>query len=684
MTPVPPSPPVAAPGPARLEDFFNRVRATNPFTDNRINSPADVDVDVDHIHQAAFERLVALAQEAHAARRGLGAVLWGEAGIGKSHLLSRLARWADQEKHAAFVYLHNLQASPDNLPRSLLKAVLSILTGGRVRGFEDTLLYRLARAAVRAAVHADAAARSSWDQAERAYGTLIDRLSATDPARAALVERAVYDVLFRFFRSTYLARTGDDDGTVARLAVRWLAGDALDPAEARRLSLPLGRSRDAPVALADNQQIKQVLLALSQLALYRRQSFLLCFDQVDNLDEDQVAALARFLEAVLDGAPNLLVVTAGVQATLVAFRAQVIQASAWDRLAQFEIGLHRIRVPEGRQLVAARLRRALESFLDLEPVQRRVQEDPLFPLGRAWFEEFLQDKIDVRPRDVINWAREGWRREQEVLRASGGPAWLAGWGQPRTPAREVVAPALPLAEPLQDAIDRKVAQKIDEHQAQRQRAPHTLPPDADNLSGLVYLLLEQCRQAGPRYSLLRVERLPVPSSGPRSPYDLLIRRQGEGDHEVCLGLLVIATASAHTTTTYLRRLVQDNRPPDRLLLVTDERRPLPLGPRGHEYLEALRRRGTCPLQQVELTFAHYAELDALQALVGLARSGDLEVEVLPGQVRRVNEKEVIESHHRQGRYLASPLLREILMGGMKVKAGEPVATRDPLTVSTQG
>ena len=59
-------------GVASLDDFFARVCDANPFTDNRVNGPSEDDIDVDAIHQAPFERLVALAQEAQHERRGLG------------------------------------------------------------------------------------------------------------------------------------------------------------------------------------------------------------------------------------------------------------------------------------------------------------------------------------------------------------------------------------------------------------------------------------------------------------------------------------------------------------------------------------------------------------------------------------------------------------------------------------
>src|SRR5262249_60776448 len=114
-----------------VADLCGQVRAFNPFIDNRVNGPAPGDVDVGAIHEAAFERLAGLARDARSGRRGLGAVLWGEAGIGKSHLLARLARWADHGGQAVFVYLHNLQAAPALLPRAVLRGVVNVLTRGR-------------------------------------------------------------------------------------------------------------------------------------------------------------------------------------------------------------------------------------------------------------------------------------------------------------------------------------------------------------------------------------------------------------------------------------------------------------------------------------------------------------------------------------------------------------------------
>ena len=110
----------------------------------------------------------------------------------------------------------------------------------------------------------------SASEAEAAYDRLINSLAAQDPSRAALIDRTAYRVLFRFFRSVYVSRGRQGDG-VAGLAIRWLSGEHLDADEAGQLGLRPGPHPEEPVGLVDDQQVKQVLIALTQLAVSRRQ-----------------------------------------------------------------------------------------------------------------------------------------------------------------------------------------------------------------------------------------------------------------------------------------------------------------------------------------------------------------------------------------------------------------------------
>jgi hypothetical protein len=665
--------PAVTPATLTLDTFFEHVRDSNPFAINRVVPSSSAKEDAPQVHEKQYTRLVELAYRVQKQHVGIGVMLWGEAGIGKSHLLARLGNWAGPDyKQAIFVYLANLQAQPELLPRSLLKCVVSILTRGRIDRFHETPLYRLVRAAVQHALPADNTRTPSMKDAETAYHRLIDDLCTQTPAYAAVVDRTAYQVLFRFFRSVYeVFRGRPDDGTAAA-AVRWLAGDHLDPEEARNLGIPLGARREDPVALTDDDQIKRVLAALAQLAWYCRQPLIVCFDQADNLESEQLSALTRFLHALLDCAVNLLVITSGVRETVYRWASDgIIHKAAWDRLGQYEIELQRVSVQEARQIVQVRLELFQEPFFSLAPVKDLIQKDYLFPLGEKWVQEFLTGKIDLRPRDVISWASEGWRRQQGTLKELGGHVWLKHWES------RMIGPIMPppdlTLEEIQQRIDEKVALKLQEHKRQRQLTPETLPPDGDNLAGLLHTLLQRCSNVLAFDSLLGVERLVKPKYGQRPAYDLVLRQRfGPDGKEIRSGLLCLVVSNLTSMASYLRRLVQDTQAPNRLFLIMDERRLLTPATAGQQYLNQLHQRYSDQFWSVRLPFDQYAELEALQATVGLARSGDLEIELPGGRTRRVSEQEVVDSHHRQQRYLAHPLLRLLLTEGASPAPKVPV------------
>ena len=532
--------------PPNLDDFLERVRTANPFTDNRVNGPAPDDVDVPEIHRQAFERLTMLAREASGERRGMGVLLLGEAGVGKSHLLARLQRWAGNLENACFIYLHNLQASPEHLPRSLLRAIMSVLTRGQARGYRGTPLYRLAAFFAREAFDYAPNCRPHWTEIYRAWERLVDRFVA-DPACTALADRNAFLVLFQFLHSSYREWSAPTDAR-AVLALRWLSGDWLDPEQAQRLGLPTAGPEE-PVGLRDNQEVKQVLVALARVVQAHKVPLLLCFDQADNLETEQMAGLARFLEALIDSAPNLLVVTAGIQESLLGWReAKVIQVSAWDRLAQFEVSLQRVPAADMGPLVTARVDHFLQPYREVPEVVQRRQADPLFPLGQAWLDQYLAGRVERRPRDVINAAREAWHRQQEALRQQGNLPWLTTW----SPLPEHHQPVpLPTEDQIREAIDRRVSQELDRYDS----AGPLLPPDPDHLANLLAALLKDYRQADPSSHLLEVKKLTVPRSGGRPAFDLLLRFRDAAEREVSTGLLCLVSDSAQSTTAALSRIL---------------------------------------------------------------------------------------------------------------------------------
>jgi hypothetical protein len=559
---------------ATLDSFFEHVLYSNPFAVNRVALYTPAREDAPQVHHKQFTQLVELANKAHEQQLGYGAMLWGEAGIGKSHLLARLGNWAGSDhRHALFVYITNLQAEPEQLPRSLLRCVVSILTRGRTGHFSRTPLYRMLNATIRHALQDDGTRSYSWAAAEAAYEELVDHLCDRGPGHAAVVDRRTYRVLFEFFRASYVGRDQPDDA-LGSLAVRWLGGEFLDPDEARKLSIPLGSRGQEPVGLTDDEEIKKALVTLAQMAFYNQRPLLLCFDQVDNLEPEQFSALARFLHALLDSAGNLLVITCGVRATMTTWQTGVVQDSTWDRLAQQKVELQRISVIEAKEIVQARLQPFQEPFLAVDEIKQRIEKDYLFPLGQGWSGEFLGNKVDLRPRDVINWANEGWRRRQAAIKERGGQAWLQSWDGTMPPG---VQPAEPSEDEIQQQIDNKVTLKLQEHTHQRRLEPHTLPADGDNLAGLLHAVLQRClptlpaltQPGSPSQQVLRVERQVRPRYGQRPPYDLILHERNADGKETKTGLLCLVVANRTSMAAFLKRLAQDAQPPDRIFLITD-------------------------------------------------------------------------------------------------------------------
>lgn len=670
------SPAASAHATRGLDDLFAAIRDANPFAANRVTEPSPYDVDVPAINAAQFDRLVQLAGQSLRTQSGVGVALLGGAGVGKSHLLSRLYRWANETgesggPRACYVYLHNILADPDRLPRYLLKYVISRLSEGARGPLHQTPLYRFVDRGIRIALEE---ARIEVDSPEEtikhaweAYRAYFHTGAAVSPA---------YEVLFQFWRYARPEKA-DEPGrrSLAVAAVGWLAGDEIDPSFAARLGLKVNDQE--PVMLRDDQDVQHVLTSLTRLAQVSRQPFILCVDQVENLDPDKLKPLSRFLHALLDRATNLLIITSGVKQSLLAYQDDgIIPEAAWDRIAQYQVELSRVPRHDARKILEARIERFHEPYLEIGKVKDRLQVDTLFPLGRAWLDDRIGDALEVRPRDILTWARDAWEDEHAKIVRLGGEAWLRGWPWPAPPV--ALGRALTPLE-LEALIDSAVDRKTEEQVSQLRLLSGSLPPDAGNLAGLVETLLAQCAGDGLPYTFRGVERMKK-RAGRLPPYDLLVREHREPDgREVTTGVLFVTNVGLSATTA-LRRLLEDDAAPDHRLLVTDhERRPLKVGAQGVEYYRDLEKLGPEKFEHLKITFDQYARLDALRDVVGMARSGDLEIEAPRGKVRPVSDGEVIASHHRKDRFRHHPLLRPLLTE----EPGMPPPLPPPLLLDEQ-
>lgn len=627
---------------AEVAALVEAITGSQPFQRNRISDPSQLECDVAAIHAKAFDQLVELAERSHQQKLGLGALLLGSSGTGKSHLLGRFSHWADQ-RGACFVFLHNIQVRPADMGRYLLKCCINRLVVDFRRQWNETQLFRMIEASIRQGAVAERIQRLGDDNYREVYQRLARRFGG---------EEAVFEILFQFyFHASKAVRSRSPEKRAehakrAGLAVRWLKGDLLDADEARLLERRL--RADQEVYELDDGHVLSALLAIAKVALAGGRPMILGIDQVDNMSHDQLAALARALHVLIDHGQNLLVVVSGVfEDVRELIRLGVIHSAAADRLNHHRpIVLNRINRSEAKWLLQARAAQCLGDRVEspdaipsvLETLRR---EDELFPLGSEWFALVEGGAPELRPRDVITWAADRWQSIQQAIRDRGAKQWLENWSGSLSPpvvSRDHV-----------ELVEAKVGEKVEEAMRGRHLHPDSLPADAGNLQRLTASLLRHCLQADPAYPLVSLE----PDGNGAAD---LIARQVRGGQSWEDHVSFVVTGSRTSAASRLKRLLNSPNASRRILVTDAERMPLQLGERGEEYLAELQALGSDQFRHVELTFDQYARLDALLAVLGQARSGDLEVSTLPGTVHTVSESEVIACYHRRDEYRRHALL----------------------------
>ena len=635
-------------------DFFAVIEGSNPYSVERVCNPDDLPGDVDEIHSQQFKMLCELAEDAYRNRPGIGVMLMGPVGVGKSHLLSRFCRWA-AESRAIYLYLHNVIASPQSMPRHFLRSIVSLMVEGR-ESFRQSPLYRIVQGTIKRITKAKrlttAQARAAWFEACGRFEISSGRLNTL-----------IFEVLYKFFETVSLSpELRGPTRELVDAIVDWLSGESINEEMAKKIGLDPSKCRrddEGLIRLADDSDIMQVLLIICEASWSAQRAVVVCLDQFDNLQTEQVRSFSQFLHALIDNSRNLLVVTAGVQQTLVAFHdEQIITESQWDRLASRIIELTQISPVQARQLVLERLK----------PIQGMIQADTrlkgylkhhaFFPLSEKDYEQRFGEALQIKPRSVIAWAREAWRRERVSLRELGPDRWLENWidqdeGSSATSTAGNDNP--PEKESLDSVINKKVDEAINERIAELREHAGSLPPNADNLATLVERLVDLCANRD-GYSVKRIKRI----TGDKPAYHLEVEEGIDASTNlVRTAVAMLVTRDGRSARGALNRLLNTREAFDHRVLVTDEdRAPLPMTPVTKELYSDLTRLGDDAFRHIKLTFQQYVELDALRSVVDQAE--DLIVEDEFGRERSLDSREVIEALHRLDRFRKHPLLCELV------------------------
>lgn len=626
------------------EDFARHVLRSNPFTQDRVTQAQSNPADVGSIHEKSFKKLTKRIEEVRATQQTAGILLTGMAGVGKSHVLARLFRWAREEGKATVVYLHNILASPERVGRYLLHATVSDLAGYRPVNFAQSELYKLINLAI--------GSRLNGKSKGMAPNLAVRKRVLEEIGHDIDPDQLVMPVFITFLEQAVGANLAEESAEARAIAaVQWLSGETIDPDLARSIGFRVNDEDGA--CIEDDVAVQRTLDVMCRLCACADRPFVLCVDQVDNLSSDRVTALASFLQALIDNGSNLVVITSGVKTSMDRLMLdQIIPAAASDRIAQHRLELQPVSMKDARAIVIERLERFSASFAKTKKIAKARGADPLTPLSDSWWKRYSGKLIETRPRDVIRAARNAWDAEQERLSDIGVDEWLKGLAKGAEPP---ATPTRPFP-PLDQRIDDLVRLKVTEARNERRLNPARLPPDADNLASLTLTLLEACIGV-PGYTLRRVQR--VTAKGRLAPYDVRVTEVSPEGAEVTNGLQFFISDNARSAVNALKRLIDDEPPPTHQLFITDqERRPLRLAAKGQETYDKLVASGH--FEHVKLLFDDHAELDALSSVLGAARVGDLEVELEPEVYRALSEDECRSSLHRQKMFTQHPLLRLLL------------------------
>lgn len=326
----------------------------NPFRSGITRDAWERDwVDVEQIHAEASARVCQEVAAARTAGGGCGILLFGEPGIGKTHLLNRLRRWCVRE--GAVFSGFRLQCGPQTIWRHLR------------REFVEDLLQRLP---------------DGTTQLERILSGAEDRVGS-------VCSYSLARALSGWMEARYL-----------RECEAWLRGDRLPETVLQTLGIPGDEFEEEESAEQEARRILKELIALASPA-----PVLLALDQVEAMQSDSqdprgLAALGSAAAALRDETPNLVLVTC-VQTSFLPVLEDHVRRADLDRMAEVRLELLPLDEPQARALLAARL----DSAPGLADHPSRLQ-DRIWPFTAYAVRHLLMRGPAITPRRLIAAARD--------------------------------------------------------------------------------------------------------------------------------------------------------------------------------------------------------------------------------------------------------------------------------------
>jgi AAA ATPase domain len=305
----------------------------NPFVTQVVADPwARAEADVPHINRAVFELSHDLVEETGRGSGSTCLLMYGEAGSGKTHLLSRLRAHLESHSEAVFVSVR-LQTVAPRIWRHIRRALAVDLL--RPQGNKTRLDHLLAREGP-----------PIEERLGFAYGLAT--------------------VLNQFQLGRYRSH-----------CAAWLRGEPLPESIIQKLELAVEDDEELSLEDQSNQVVLQLCRLMSPLPV------VFCFDQVEALETvpGDLTGLYAFGKAVADlyAELNNLVAISAMQSSFATRLEEKLDRYMYDRLSLHRAEIQPLNWKQGAELIATRL----EADPDLAKLRALRTSDDLWPLKES-------------------------------------------------------------------------------------------------------------------------------------------------------------------------------------------------------------------------------------------------------------------------------------------------------------
>jgi Cdc6-like AAA superfamily ATPase len=395
------------------EEKLEILRWRNPFTSSSVGDPREgIYPDVPSINEHAFKGLCQLIkQKSQNPGLNCGALVLGEVGSGKTHLIGKILQYTKQVQSESdtpglsFAYIQPIE-DPEQTYRYLLREIIINLCYPVNEASPVTQLERVLDEIYREVVQKYGSTRDK-DKQRNISGALLfkyiipHRFKEVEDKAIDLLSRAYPEISTSFLKVLFQYRIPGK--RVA--ALNWLKGCVLDQADAALLQVSdrsqVSEDQTGRSNLLE-QEARDILISLGLLLARYRQTLVICFDRLENLETDgKIYALGKMLEFLIDKAKAML--------PIVCFR-----GGEWEGKFRLKLNQHIITRLETNRFelrgctadqAMAIIQNRLASVLGEDPT------NPFFPFDREELYKTFKKQLYI-PRLVI---AEANKRLRQIL-----------------------------------------------------------------------------------------------------------------------------------------------------------------------------------------------------------------------------------------------------------------------------